>query len=159
MATLVYAYVYDVSCPEVVEFWSATLYNTSSPHPPGAPPAYINCTAKPGYCYGQKIILNNGKYILWLRNAKCWANPAIADLAGGSKTITIHGCVRDCRADEVQHELAGSTIDDVVSEYHSKVRPSGRYSLCLQWLETCDGGEPEVSIEGSYTIESDESES
>lgn len=158
MATMVYAYVYDVSCPEVLELWSATLYTTSSPHPPGEPPAYINCTAKPGYCYGQKIIQNNGEYIIWLRNAKCWANPAVWGLAGGSKTITIHGCARDCCADGVQHQLTGSTIDDVVSQYHSAVRPSGRYSLCLQWLETCDGGEPVVSIEGGYIIESGESE-
>ncbi len=153
--SVVKAYVYDVSCPEVVEFWSSTLYTTSSPRPTGVPIKTINCTAKPGYCYGSGII-PYGSYILWLRNAGCWASPAIAEIDSSQEVLSLSPSKAIPGVDDQLHAFDGMSIEDVIAYRNSTLESSGRYLLTVQWVEERNGEECEVHVEGGYIVETDE---
>ncbi len=153
--SVVRVYVYGVACPEVVEFWSSTLYTPTSPRPTGAPIKAITCIAKPGYCYGSGIV-SYGSYILWLRNAGCWASPAIAQINSAQEILSLSASKAVPGVDDQMHAFDGMALEDVIAFRNSTLESAGRYLLTVQWVEERNGEEREVHVEGGYIIETDE---
>lgn len=147
--------VYGVSCPEVVEFWSSTNHEPTGPRPTGSPPAYINCTAKNNYCYGQKLV-EYGSYVMYLKNAGCWASPADAEINSSSETFTLSPTKVVPGVDDQLHAFDGMSIEDVMAFRNNTLESAGRYLLTVQWVEERDGEERQVHVEGGYIIETDE---
>jgi len=147
--------VYGVTCPEVVEFWSSTLYGPTSPRPTGVPIRTINCTSKDNYCYGQKLV-PYGSYVMYLKNANCWASPADAEINSSSETFTLSSTKVVPGVDDQMHAFDGMSLEDVIAFRNSTLESAGRYLLTVQWVEERNGEDREVHVEGGYIIETDE---
>ncbi len=151
-------YVHGVTCPEDVEFWLSPPQVGSGPRPTGnGPQDWIRCTAVSGksYCYGSKIV-TNGRYVLYLKNANCWASPVEHQLAG---TVTLN--LYPSRSAEVAvsgvteqlDAFDGKSFEEVMRIYEDTVKPQNDYRVFVEWTEERDdGGEVRRCIKGGYEL-------